>query len=308
MRRVLVTGAAGFIGSHCLQPLRARGFEVHAVSRGPRSAGGDVVWHQADLLKASERERLLAESAPTDLLHAAWDTSPGTYMNDRVANDWLRASLALFGAAITSGVTRILGLGTCWEYDPEYGWCRELATPLRPVLPYGRAKQGVGRYLSALERSGITTAWGRIFFGFGPGDRSRRLIPSAIQTLLAERPFECSHGAQIRDFVFVEDLADAIATLLASAVAGPVNLASGTPRRVRSVVTLIAQELDRVDLVRFGAVSPAAFEAEPLLAADVRRLTNEVGWRPAVGCREGLRRTIAWWRAREPGVLARSTA
>jgi nucleoside-diphosphate-sugar epimerase len=306
MRRVLVTGAAGFIGSHCLQPLRARGFEVHAVSRRPPAAGGDVIWHQADLLDTAAHERLFAESAPTDLLHAAWDTNPGAHLDDRVANDWLRASVALFGRAMESGVTRIVGLGTCWEYDARWGWCREVATPLQPLLPYGRAKAILGRRLLAMEQPGLTTAWGRVFFGFGPGDRSRRLIPSAIQTLLAGRPFECSQGTQIRDFVFAEDLGGAIAALLASPVVGAVNLASGTPRTVRSIVAMIARALDRTDLVRFGAVTPEGFEAEPVLIADTRRLATEVAWHPAVSCGEGIQRTIKWWREQAAGDAAQS--
>ena len=296
MRRVLVTGASGFIGSHCLPALLARGFEVHAVSRRSQAESGDVVWHQADLLKASDRERVLAESMPSDLLHGAWEvTAAGAYRDRRTNHDWLSASAALFESAIQSGVGRVLALGTCWEYDVGYGWCREFQTPLRPSLPYSEAKEALGRYILAAELEGVTTAWGRIFFSFGPGDRTRRLVPSAVQALLAGEPFECSQGSQIRDFVYVEDLADAIAALLASAVNGPVNLASGVPRTLRSIVEMIASELGRTDLVRFGRVTATGLDAEPMLAGDVRRLTDEVGWRPSTGFEEGIRRTIAWW-------------
>jgi nucleoside-diphosphate-sugar epimerase len=84
--------------------------------------------------------------------------------------------------------------------------------------------------------------------------------------------------------------------LLESSVEGAVNIASGAPVSVRDVVTRIAIALKREDLLRFGA-HPIAAGEPPLLAADVRRLTEEVGWRPRFELESGLEATIGWWRA-----------
>jgi nucleoside-diphosphate-sugar epimerase len=296
MRRILVTGASGFIGSHCVAPLQSRGFEVHAVSRvAPAEPPADgVVWHQADLLKASDRERVLGESAPTDLLHAAWDVTPGAYRDSPENSTWLAASLALLRAAIDSGTTRIVGLGSCAEYAFE-GVCREDDTPLRPVTAYASAKATLGRALLDLNGADVSIGWGRVFFPFGPGEKPNRLMPAAIQSFIAGRPFDCSHGNQIRDFIYVEDLADAIAALVASPVTGACNLASGDPRSIRSLIESVARELGAEQLPRFGAVPVAGPDAEPLIAGDVTRLNTEVGWRPTIGVEQGIRRTIAWW-------------
>jgi len=295
LRRVLITGGSGFIGSHCLRPLVARGFEVHAVSRRVVEDGGNVVWHQADLLKASDRERVLAESAPTDVLHAAWDVTPGAYRDSPANDEWLAASLAFGRAAISAGVTRVLGLGSCFEYAFGQGPCREEETPLHPATVYGKAKAALGRALIELNGPKVAIGWGRVFFPFGPGEKPGRLIPAAARSLLARQPFNCSHGNQIRDFIYVQDLADAIAVLLASPVTGACNLGSGEPRSIRSMIEFVARELGADEMVRFGAIPVAGLDAEPLIIGDVRRLREDVGWRAAIGVEEGIRRTIAWW-------------
>ena len=257
-----------------------------------------VTWHQADLLSSFDRERLLAEAAPTDIVHAAWDLPPSTHYYADSNKEWLSAGINLFRRASMAGATRILGLGTCWEYDVSGGWCREHETPLRPCLPYSEAKAALGNYLLGLKVKGLSTIWGRVFFAFGPGEIAPQLVTGAIRTLLAGQPFPCSHGRQVRDFIYVEDLADAISALLESSMSGSVNFASGAPRSLRSIMEAVAKEVGREDLVRFGAITPTGHDAEPMLVGDVSRLTEELGWSPPVGFEEGIRRTVAWWRER----------
>jgi UDP-glucuronate decarboxylase len=299
MKRVLVTGASGLVGHHCLKPLLSRDFEVHALSLRPhvQSPQIGVIWHQADLLKASDRQKVLGDIAPTHLLHAAWDMTPGAYRDSPANTKWLAASVALFESAIEAGVKRILGLGTCAEYDLQHGWFREFETPLRPSVPYASAKEALGRSLLAMDISGRIASWARVYLSFGPGDRSTRLIPAAIRRLAAGQVFECSHGRQIREFVYAEDLGDALAAVLSSHVTGPINVGSGEPRTIRSVVMTIARELGREELVRFGAIPVSGLDAEPMLAGDAVRLREEVGWCPSIGIDEGIRRTIRWWQS-----------
>src|SRR4030095_228074 len=87
MRRVLVTGASGFVGWHCLAPLLARGYEVHAVSTGARQ-DPDIRWHQANLLDPMQTSSLLAEVRPTHLLHLAWVVTPEGYRMSPLNWQW----------------------------------------------------------------------------------------------------------------------------------------------------------------------------------------------------------------------------
>ena len=106
-----------------------------------------------------------------------------------------------------------------------------------------------------------------------------------------------SQGKQIRDFLFVEDVADALVALLNSDVTGPVNIGSGSPISVANVTCEIFDRLSSRDLIQLGAKKTPAHEP-PVLLPDVRRLFDEVGWRPRYDLPSGLDQTIEWWKAR----------
>jgi nucleoside-diphosphate-sugar epimerase len=295
--RVLVTGAGGFIGRGTLAPLRARGFEVHAVSTRERPAGGDVRWHTADLLEPGAAERVVAAVRPTHLLHLAWDTTPGAFWSTPENVRWAGASLALLRAVADRGGERAVIAGTC----AEYAWadevhCVEGETPLEPATLYGSSKHGLRL---AAERhaaaTGMALAWGRVFFVFGPHEHPARLVSSVASALVRGEPAELSPGDQVRDFLYSEDLAAAFVALLSSGVEGPVNLASGEPTPVRALAEALAEAAGRPDLLRLGA-RPARRGEPAALTADVRRLREDVGWAPPRTLRERAGDSVDWWR------------
>jgi nucleoside-diphosphate-sugar epimerase len=298
MKKVLITGAAGFIGRHCLPILLTKDYEVHAAdSREAVQNVPDVCWHQVDLLNSSEICKLMGEVRPTHLLHFAWFTIPGKYWNARENFDWVRAGLDLLQVFEEFGGKRVVMAGTCAEYDWQYGYCSERVTPLAPATLYGTCKYSLQIMLEASARqTGLSAAWGRIFFLYGPHEHPDRLVPSVICSLLKGEPARCSHGNQIRDFLYVEDVADAFTALLESNVTGPVNVASGCPIALRDIIYEIAEKIDRKDLIQLG-VLPVSVHEPHLLVADVSRLTNEVEWLPKYNLGRGLEQTIAWWKS-----------
>ena len=122
MIRVLITGASGFIGTHCLRRLRTETCEIHAVNRAGQGEGGDrVKWHAADLRDPVQAEALVATIRPTHLLHAAWVATPRVYSSSPENVDWLKASIALAWAFGECGGTRFVGVGSSAEYEPGEG-------------------------------------------------------------------------------------------------------------------------------------------------------------------------------------------
>ncbi|HEV2802871.1 MAG TPA: NAD(P)-dependent oxidoreductase [Pyrinomonadaceae bacterium] len=320
MKKVLLTGATGFIGRHCLAPLAARGFaEIHAVSTRDIAGAGSreeddashdaapdtsldmwarVRWHRADLLSGEETERVLKEVRPTHLLHMAWYAEPGKYWTAPVNEDWLRASVRLFDAFAREGGERIVAAGTCAEYDwSGDGLCSEQETPLAPATLYGKCKHALQVELERIARArNLSAAWGRVFFLYGRHEHPQRLVASVIRALLRGEPARCTHGEQLRDFLYVDDVADAFVALLASDVRGAVNVASGRTVALKEVVEEIGRALGKSELVQLGAL-PAPANEPPVIAASVERLTGEVGWSPRYSLRAGLHETIEWWRA-----------
>jgi len=307
VKRVLVTGATGFIGLCCLPLLLGRGYQVHAVSSrvrvhvvSPRpkdESDADVTWHQANLMEPAEVARLVAAVQPTHLLHLAWYVAPGRFANADQNFHWVQASITLLRHFGDHGGQRVAMAGSAYEYDWREGYCSEALTSTLPATYYGKCKLALAHLLEAYAaRTGMSHAWARIFFLYGPREHPQRLVSSVIRSLLLNEPARCSHGQQIRDYLHVEDVAGGLVALLDSSVTGSVNVASGQPIALRDIVSRIARKLDREHLVQFGAV-PSDPHDTALVVGDITRLSTQVHWQPTYDLDRGLDSTIAWWAA-----------
>ena len=308
---VLLTGASGFLGSHLVRRLLAEEREVHALAR-PESAftrladvSSRVTRWCGDITDAVAVARACRESRAEVVFHCAGDTSARKFAGDWSAVDRamrvnLHGTLAMLQGASQHGsrVATLVRIGGLEEYGTApTPWSEAMRE--EPSSPYSASQVAATYACQALQPQlpfAVVTL--RPALIYGPGQSTDFLIPALITALLRGERFAMTDGRQHRDLLYVDDFVEA--ALRAGAndnLRGAViNISSGWEWQVVKVVHQIAALLDAEVLLDIGARPPRAGELQHLVARN--ELAAELlDWRPTVGLDEGLRRTVAWYRA-----------
>ncbi|HUQ28993.1 MAG TPA: NAD(P)-dependent oxidoreductase [Usitatibacter sp.] len=306
--KVLLTGASGFVGSYVLRQLLAvPGAEVGVLLRDPERA-----WRiQADLprttiLRASlddvaALEAAVSGFAASHVVHLAWSGVLGKDRNDASQRENTRRSVRLLETAATAGARHFIGLGSQAEYGPCEAKIDE-STPTAPTTLYGAAKLSTCHMAAGLcERYGLRFAWLRLFSSYGPQDSPEWMIPYlALKLLHRERP-AVTAAEQLWDYIYVDDAAAAIASVVRSEhAAGIFNLGSGTAPRLRDIIEMVRDAIDPSLPIGFGEV-PYRPDQVMHLEADIGRLRRATGWEPRVPLPQGIRQTVEWYAKHDAG-------
>lgn len=293
--QVLVTGASGFIGSRLAARLLEADANVHATSRSDRTSA-DVRWWATDVCDTEAARTLIRSVKPDFIFHLASHVT-GSRGLDAVlptlqAN--LLSTVNILLAAAEVGCKRVVLAGSLEEPDGED---RE---PV-PVSPYAAAKFAAntyGRMFHSLHGLPVVTL--RIFMVYGPAQPDEtRLVPYVITSLLRGQSPELSTGTRPVDWVYLDDVVDA---LLASAttegaLGKTLDVGSGMLTPVRAVVEEIVRLMRPSVAPRFGVVPERPNER--IRVADVERTQALLGWAPRTPLRRGLAATVDWYTARE---------
>ncbi|MFN0065135.1 MAG: NAD-dependent epimerase/dehydratase family protein [Chlamydiales bacterium] len=276
--KIVVTGGTGFVGKHVLPLLNE--MEIHLFSRENIN-----LFDREAVFTAMEKIR------PHYLLHIAWHTTPFVYWQSPENLLWLKSSLDLFEAFIVHGGKRAVGVGSCAEYAPSKKPCIEGITPVVPPSLYGACKESLRMSAERLcQLGGVSFAWARLFYPYGPHEKRERLIAYVTNSLLERSSFTLHAFHKVQDFIYIEDAARALVALLQSSVEGSVNIASGRGIPLGRVVQKIQEQFGEQPLEE-----PTVTEAESVVA-DITRLKEEVQWKPQISLEKGLEQTIAWWK------------
>lgn len=284
MHKVLITGAGGFIGRQV----------AAALDGAARCVPARVDGRRADLLDADDRAALIAAAGADTLVHCAWYTEHRKFWGAAQNTDWEAASVDLFRRFYAAGGRRIVGLGSCAEYDWTTGVARFAEdAALAPHTAYGAAKVRTSQALADLAATaGASWAWARVFYSFGPGEPAARLVPLMIRAVQAGETLEIGPGDTGRDFLAVDVLGRAIAALATSAVEGPVNTASGEVTRFAELAALVERLAGRTGLIIPDRRDIGPNEPRDVIAG-VTRLRGEVGFTEAPALADTLRAYMA---------------
>jgi nucleoside-diphosphate-sugar epimerase len=272
---ILITGASGFVGRHVVRALTEHDNPLRLALRtgslpfaGLREA--DEVIHTPDLFHAEPAWWAQALKGVDTAVHLAWYAEPGKYLQSPVNLDCLYGTIEMAKACIEAGVRRFVGTGTCAEYDLNQGLLRP-DSPLNPQTLYAACKASTFQILGQLlPANGVEFAWCRLFYLYGEGEDSRRLVPYLRKRLSEGEPAELTSGRQIRDFLDVRDAGSLIANVALGDRQGPVNVCSGIPITIRQLAERIADEYGRRDLLKFGVRPENLFDPPCVVGVDER--------------------------------------
>jgi nucleoside-diphosphate-sugar epimerase len=296
--RVLLTGATGFIGREVVRPLRAAGAEIHTLGRSDPGIPG-VSHHRVDLL-GHDLDAVRALGA-THLIHLAWYPERAFWIAPENL-DWVAASARLVRAFAAGGGRRALVAGSCAEYAWGPARLDEAASPIAPSSLYGSAKASLHAQLAKdAPELGLSLAWARIFFPYGPLERPQRLLGTLLAAMRSGERAHFSGGYQRRDFIHVEDAAAAIVAILAAPIEGAVNVASGGAVEVRRFVEIAAGHAGMTDRVVFGT-QPLPAGEPALIEGATERLIGGTSYRPRFTLAEGLADAVARARSLPTGA------
>ncbi len=307
---VLVTGGAGFIGSHLVEACVAAGDRVRVLDdlRSGRRENLEAVAGDVELIEGSITDAAALQRAVRGcdrVFHQAAVVSVPETVADPLGSHRINATgtLQVLLAARAAGVARVVFASSCAVYgdDPRLPKTEDMAP--RPLSPYALQKW-IGEQECALAaRDGLETVVLRYFNVYGPRQDERSsyagVIPRFVSALArGDIPVIFGDGAQTRDFVHVSDVV--AANLAAAAATGaspsPLNVGRGARTSVRELLDAIAAELgaEGIEPRRESGRAGDVRDSE----ADPSRAREALGWTAGVGLREGLRDTVAWYRQR----------
>lgn len=292
--KVLVTGGTGFIGRNVVDELIKRGYEVHSLVYPPFAPEKDgLVQYEMNLLDKESLEEFFKNHSFENLIHLAWYVGPKCHVHD-LNLDWSIATLNLLKFFKESGGKKFLGAGTISEYEYKYGYLVEDQTPTDPQTLYGNSKNAIFNIAKVYcKQNNIDFKWPRIFNLYGPAEKPQRLMPSVINACLKGEDVKVSDCLKFQDYLHVEDTARGIVDVFEADIQGAVNICSGKPMQLRTIVEKIAQLTNFKGNILWGAI-PAAF-GDDLVAGNNEKLKS-TGWTQKYSLDEGLKMTIEWWK------------
>jgi UDP-glucose 4-epimerase len=292
-KKVLITGASGFIGNHLAHKLVQCNAEVHGTSRSlQKSRKKNIQWWQGSFEHLEDARRILKQINPDYVFHLSGEVTAASDPKYIIPtyHSLLTSTVNLLTVALEGDCKKIVLMGSATE-PPEHD-------PV-PSSPYSSAKWAVNFYGNLFSRNyGLPISIVRPFMGYGPTQSKSKLIPHVILSLLNGDDVPLTSGNWVMDWIYIDDLIDGIvaAALTEQHSEKAFDLGSGNLTSVRGIVENIVEIIEPKGKPLFGALPDRPMERCRI--ADLNYSTTNLNWKPSTSLKEGLRKTVDWYRSK----------
>lgn len=289
--RIFLTGGTGFIGKFVVKKLDNKENRLLVLSRKPKPStySKNVSFLKGNLNNIKKWGEELKNFNPEATVHLAWEGIPDFGVQTSKKN--LKASIELIKFLAKIGCRTILATGTLWEYGNRIGKLSE-NMKLDPFNPFTKAK--VSLYLKSKEitkKKNINFIWIRLFYVYGPDQKSSSLIPYLISCVKAKKEPRMRNPDSQNDFIYVEDVAKAIKQILYKCKKSDVfNIGSGKVMNVQYIFKKVLSHFKQEQ--EYQRATPRQTDKFAASYADISKIKKEIGWKPRVTIDEGIRRMI----------------
>ncbi len=307
MKKIVVTGGAGFIGSHVCDELVAQGHQVWAADNlstgNKKNLSSKVNLAKLDLKDSQQVQQFLEEIKPEAIFHLAAQVNVRTSLENPLkdAKNNILGSINLFKAAGKEGVEKIIysSTGGAVYGDPEKNPCQE-TDRIAPLCPYGISKYSVEKYLEMYAKL-FNLNWIVLRYANVYGPRQDPKGEAGVVSIFTEQllnnkqPYINGDGEQTRDFIYVKDVARANLKALESNSSNEVfNIGTGQPTSINKLYTQIKEAIG----------SETDPKRRPPIAGEVKdtylnilKAKDQLSWKPRYSLDRGIKKTITWMKA-----------
>jgi nucleoside-diphosphate-sugar epimerase len=304
MKRVMVTGATGFIGANLTRRLLNDGYEIFLLVRPGyfpqriHSIIRDVHHYEIDFLDKESLQQIVKQVRPDWVFHLAafgaysWQTDMMKMIQTNII-----ATINLVETCLHTGFEVFINTGSSSEYGfksiapSETEW-------LEPNSPYAITKSSASqfcRYTAHTKNVRLNTL--RLYSVYGPYEEPKRLIPSLIRFGMQGKIPPLVNPDTARDYIFVDDVVEAyilLASTPAQELGAIYNVGSGIQTLLRDVVQTACQEFGIIEEPQWGTMPPRIWDTG-IWVANNQKLRNELGWHPQTTFPEGFRKMVQWY-------------
>lgn len=300
MKKILITGSSGFIGTNLLFSLQSQNYDLAIIDRSDNTKFKNIKKYIGDICDYSFIEKTILDFQPNKVFHLAGYKNRSSNIEEVSLSLKvnLMGTLNLYQALTKiSTVESIIALGTTDEYGIHNSSFIESSIE-NPISPYGFGKLCGTQLAQFFNRSfNLPVIILRPTIAYGPYQADDMFIPSLISTLISNSDFKMTEGKQLRDFIYISDLVDAMLLISESqSHNGEIyNIGSGYSLRLTEVASIIAKDLNKEHFLKIGSI-PYRLTEVMKYRTSIDKVKSTFGWNPKINFKKGIELTVKHYR------------